>query len=328
MNVQTLWVPFSVLNAPNHNVHTRLVWILLSRHLALDEARLRKLSGFDPKTISQARSKLSREPLAACYTRPYRTCAEMPVPLLADTRLSARARLLYGQLQALPGYADHAGSFTYATLSHRIGSCDDALRHEATELTAAGWLTISQKNRSSPLQFTLQNPIGTQLQARISSIRRRVRGANPRGEALLREYLNALVAIDDYEDNAAPDFLLNPYTRELMELDRYYPTAAVAFELNGDQHYEHTDLATFEQTVKQVGRDAMKAFICKAQGIELVILLPEDLSLKALEQKLPRQLPRRSLEELEPLISALEGLASEHRARTADERERRAGRPA
>ena len=136
-----------------------------------------------------------------------------------------------------------------------------------------------------------------------------------------------MVALDQYEENASPDLLLNPYTAELMELDRYYPSAAVAFEWGGDQHYEGTDLATFEETVKQVGRDAMKAFICKARGIGLAIIHPEDLSLKAIEPKIPGRLPRRDLEGLEPLLAALEGLASEYRERTAEERARKGHRP-
>jgi hypothetical protein len=81
----------------------------------------------------------------------------------------------------------------------------------------------------------------------------------------------------------------------LMELDRYYPTAGVAVEYNGNQHYEETDLATFEETVKQVGRDAMKAFICKARGIELAIIHPEDLKLKSIDHKIPERVPTAHL---------------------------------
>ncbi|MFZ5823499.1 MAG: hypothetical protein ACOY94_04045, partial [Bacillota bacterium] len=132
--------------------------------------------------------------------------------------------------------------------------------------------------------------------------------------------------LDDYQDNASPDWLLNPYTRELMELDRYYPTAGVAVEYNGDQHYAETDLATFEETVRQVGRDAMKAFICRARGIELAIIQPEDLSLKRIDHKLPGRLPRRDLEGMEPLVAALEEMAAEHRERTAEERGRKGNR--
>lgn len=196
----------------------------------------------------------------------------------------------------------------------------DTLRRAAAELVANGWLTLTQENRKRPLSFTLRNPVSTRLRARISSLRRKLRRAEHRGEALLREFLNLLIAIDDHEENASPDFLLNPYTGELMELDRYYPTAGVAVEFNGDQHYEETDLATFAETVKQVGRDAMKAFICKARGIELVIIRPEDLRLNDIDKKIPARLPRRDLAGTEHLVAALEEMASEYRERTAEER--------
>ena len=112
-----------------------------------------------------------------------------------------------------------------------------------------------------------------------------------------------------------------------MDLDRFYSSVGVAVEFNGDQHYETSDLASFEQTVKQVGRDAMKAFICKARGIELAIIRPEDLSLAAIEKLIPGRLPRRSSEGVKPLVAALEELASEYRERTVEERERRDRNP-
>jgi hypothetical protein len=332
VNAQTLWVPFSVLNAPNHSANTRLVRLLLGRQLpgnssTLPDMHLRNWSGLNRKTIALARARLVQAPLGPCYATPHPSCAAIPAALLTNPEFSAGARLLYGQLQGLPNFESQSGNFTYATLSHLTGSSDDVLRRAATELVGAGWLTITQTNRKSPLCFTLRNPVSTQLKARISAIRRRVRAAQHRGETLLREFLNAVVTLDEYKDNATPDFLLNPYTKELMELDRYYPTVAVAFEFNGAQHYESTDLATFEDTVKQVGRDAMKAFICKARGVELVVIHPEDLTLRAIEQKIPGCLPRRNLEDMEPLVAALEELASEYRERTAEERERQGHRP-
>ncbi|HWI50676.1 MAG TPA: hypothetical protein VNT01_00870, partial [Symbiobacteriaceae bacterium] len=62
----------------------------------------------------------------------------------------------------------------------------------------------------------LCNPVEARWRARISSIKRRVWGNKKhKGETLLREFLNALVALDDGQIDATPDFLVNPYTREL-----------------------------------------------------------------------------------------------------------------
>jgi len=324
LSTEKLWVPFSVLNGTAHSASARLIWLLLGHQPSISDSRLRKVSGLGARTIAAARARLAEMPLAPCSARQRSQCAEIPWTLLTNADLSAGARLLYGQLQGVPDFAHQSGSFTYADLSRFTGSCDDTLRRASAELVAAGWLTIQQANRKSPIQFKLRNPVSAQLRARIASRRRKVRGAQNRGEALLREFLTLLIAVDKYEDDASPDFLLNPFTRELMDLDRYYPTAKVAVEFNGDQHYEETDLATREETVKQVGRDAMKAFLCKAQGIDLAIIHPEDLNLKRIDQKIPTRLPRRrGLERMEPMVAALEELASEYRERTAEERARR-----
>jgi hypothetical protein len=60
----------------------------------------------------------------------------------------------------------------------------------------------------------------------------------------------------------------------------------------------------------------------------LAIIHPEDLRLKAIDQKIPGRLPRRNLEGMEPLVAALEEMASAYRERTAEERARKGPRPA
>jgi len=324
---ETTWVPFSVLNTQYPGANTRLVWTLLTgKPVASSDhtnASLVRQTGLDRKTVRHACEFLSRSPLAPCYAKARSSCAAIPAALLTAPNLSAVAKLLYGQLQSLPDFAKERCTVTYGALSRLTGSCEDTLRQGAIELVTAGWLTCTRENRRSPLCFTLCNPVQARWRARISSIKRRVCGNKKhKGETLLREFLNALVALDDGQNDATPDFLVNPYTRELMEFDRYYPSACVAVEFNGDQHYEQTDLASLEETVKQVGRDAMKAFLARMHRGELVIIHPEDLSLKTLQQKLPLRLPRRELEGMEPLLDALNDLATEYRERTGAERER------
>ncbi|HWI50677.1 MAG TPA: hypothetical protein VNT01_00875 [Symbiobacteriaceae bacterium] len=66
----------------------------------------------------------------------------------------------------------------------------------------------------------------------------------------------------------------------------------------------------------------MKAFLARMHRVELVIIQPEDLSLKTLPQKLPLRLPRREPEGMEPLLDARNDVATEYRERTGAERER------
>lgn len=328
MRNQAVWVPFSVLNDRDHNPNTRLIWVLICYHAAESlpttptDEHLHQLSGLDRRTIALARARLAASRLVPCFLRPHPASASIPARLLTDTGISTRARLLYGQLQRVPDFRNDGGSYTYKVLSGLTGTSDDALRRAVAELVASGWLSVSQSSRKSPVSFRLRNTVTPRLWARIARIRRKVKGGQFRGETLLREFLNVIIALEEYQDDASPDFLLNPYTLELMEIDRFYPTVAVGFEFQGAQHYGLTDLATFDETVKQVGRDAMKAFICQARGIDLVVIRPEDLSLRALEQKIPRRLPRRDLTDMVPLVDVLEEIAQEYQERTFYERVR------
>lgn len=55
----------------------------------------------------------------------------------------------------------------------------------------------------------------------------------------MREYLSLMIDSGEFEDNAAPGFLVNPLTDERLQFDRFYPPG-VAFEFNGPQHYGAT----------------------------------------------------------------------------------------
>lgn len=196
MNVPKIWVPFSVLNSPSHSAGARLVSILLDiRPVGLAPGTgLGKQSGLDPKTIALARARLAEVPLPHCFSRHRASCAAMPITLLTAAQLSAGARLLYGQLQGLPGFAEASGSSTYANLALLTGSTAVTLRRAAAELARTGWLTITQKTRKSPIHFTLCDPVETRWKARVSSMKRKYWSAQYKGETLLREILDVLVA--------------------------------------------------------------------------------------------------------------------------------------
>jgi len=72
----------------------------------------------------------------------------------------------------------------------------------------------------------------------------------------------------------------------------------VAFEFNGKQHYEAGGRFTKEEVAAQKKRDELKRQICRQQGIRLVVVHAEDLTLKGMLKKLEEVgdlLPRRSL---------------------------------
>jgi len=87
----------------------------------------------------------------------------------------------------------------------------------------------------------------------------------------------------------------------------------VAFEFNGRQHYEATELYSKEQVALQRERDRTKRSICKSHGITLVIVHAEDLSLSAMLKKVPDVLPRRDLRGFPRTIQFLEETARRYR---------------
>lgn len=245
----------------------------------------------------------------------------IPADLVVDRRVGVRGRILYGQLQLTPGFSHPTGRSTYVSLSRLTGQSLHTVKRAVRDLVETGWLAITQKTRLAPVKFALRNPVIERGQAEVDRTRRRLDEACFLGEALMRAYLSLLVDSEDFEDDAAPGFLVNPLTDERMELDRYYPPG-VAFEFNGPQHYGATERFSEDDAAKQRGRDYMKLGICAERGIRLVLIHPEDLSLESMQRKIGLLLPQRDLTGHEQLIAFLETVSRRYR------RKAKRGRPA
>lgn len=239
--------------------------------------------------------------------------ASVPSDLLLDRRLGIQAKLLYGALQLTTGFRNQAGQFTYAALIELTGLSPNTLKRAVRTLQQCGWLQTAQKNKFCPAQFTLRNPAAEQREAEVGDATRRLDRARFLGEALMREYLSVLADTDEFDDDATTGFLVNPFTGEKLQLDRYYPPG-VAFEFNGAQHYERTELHANEAEFrKQRARDYLKAGICNERGIRLVVVHAEDLTLESMRQKVAGLLPLRSLDHHQPLIKYLEKVGRNYR---------------
>lgn len=87
------------------------------------------------------------------------------------------------------------------------------------------------------------------------------------GQTLLRQYLEAIVG-HDYFENYRPAWLNG------MELDFFYPEFNLAVEFNGDQHYVPTSMGCPKA---QRFRDAKKRQICRNHGVKLLVITAADL---------------------------------------------------
>ncbi len=237
----------------------------------------------------------------------------MPSDLLFDSQIGVQSKLLYGTLQLTPGFGGHSGDFTYFELIGLTGLSANTVKLAVRSLQGKGWLQISQKNKFSPLYFTLRNPAAERREAEVSRARQRLEEASFLGEALMREYLNLIIDSDEFDDNCTPGYLVNPFTGEEMQFDRYYPPR-VAFEFNGPQHYGPTARYSNEaESRKQQGRDYIKIGICAARGINLVVVHPKDLTTEGLIRKVDGLLPLRKLDGCEHLTAYLESVSRAYR---------------
>lgn len=246
--------------------------------------------------------------------------AFVPDGLLLDHRVGVQARLLYGSLQLTTACRANQGQCSYTELSGLTGVSLNTIKSAARELAHHGWLAISQRNRLSPVHFTLRNPVAERREGEVAGASRRLEASPFVGEALMREYLSLLIDSDEYDDNASPGYLVNPLTGEEMQFDRYYPPH-VAFEYNGPQHYAPTDRYASEVDVrKQQARDYIKLGISSARGIQLVVVHAADLSLAAMRAKVEGLLPLRDLHGHAPLIGYLESVSRSYRRKARQER--------
>lgn len=343
MNVRELRVPLALLMDRRLGASAKVVWMVLgldrpdgARLNAAGKpakpsiARLAKRAGLARITVRKALCQLGR-----AYGHPAlwntRTPAQqrnwpgpavsIPVDLVTDGSLSAQARVTYGLLQGAPGFRHPSGEAMYLEIGRLAGKDPRTVKKAVGDLVSAGWLEIAQANQCAPVRFTLGNPAAAKRERALARVKRRIERAPFLGEALMREYLSLIVDSEEFEDNAAPGFLVNPLTDERLQFDRYYPPS-VAFEFNGPQHYRATQLFSAEEVAKQRARDLIKQGICVERGIKLIVVHAEDLSLEAMRRKVEGHLPVRRDPD-EGLINYLEQVSRPYR-RSVRRRERSA----
>lgn len=211
-------------------------------------ARLGRQAGLNHITVRRALAQLAATGWYSENGGPIAppNCAwvEIPDRLLSAPAPGARAKLMYGILQTVPGFEQRRGQARLNFLSQYTGLDPLTIRQAVGQLVEHRWLKISKAGRLSPIAFSLWAPDREQSEDEAALAEQRIRTAVSRqtghGEAVMREYLSLLIDSDEFTNNARPGWLINPQTNELLELDRYYPPK-VAFDYNGLQHYETTD---------------------------------------------------------------------------------------
>jgi hypothetical protein len=301
MDKHVAYVPAALLLDPHLTAATKVLWMALRLYPGAGLADLEARTGLSRPTLRRGLTGA-----AARLRPPAGPRVRVPAVLLAEPGLGAGAKVLYGQLQATSSFRGQSGRFTYANLGVQTGLSRQALRAAMAELTGAGWVSLTQKNRLSPIRFALGSPAWRRSLAEAAAAQRRLKRAQYAGEAIMHEYLSLLIDSDEFIDNARPGFLVNPLTCERLEFDRFYPKARVAFEYHGAQHFHETEAFSKETVDSQRVRDLIKAGLCVYHGIDLVVIDADCLSLQGISGKLGGRMPLRSLAGHEGLIGLLE----------------------
>lgn len=311
MTTAKVWAPASLLLDPDLTASLKLLWLIRRLYPEAGPTELAAHSGLAQNTVRTHLSRLTSQSWAT------ERKALLPNALLTDRRLSAKSRILFGTLQLLPNYDSQAGQCTYLSLSNLTGQDLKTVRSAVQELTAAGWLQVTQTNQRAPLTFRLTHPNQPWLEAERARMEQRLKRATWTGEAIMREFLSLMVESDLYEENACPGFLINPFTHQPLEFDRFYPPD-VAVEFNGDQHYGPTELfPSAEDAARQRGRDLIKLATCLERGIKLIIIRPADLCLQGMQAKIGPLLPLRDLRDRQELVGYLERLGRRYLRKSA-----------
>jgi hypothetical protein len=281
--------------------------------------RLAAVSGLSEPTVRKAIKQLKAtkwfvEPSGGMVTYPQPPIEEIPVPkeLLVNRNIEIQARIIYCILSARAYFPK--GHFTYVQLSRLTKLSLKTVRRAVKQLMATQWMKFEQVHFWVPVRFALQNPIKKFLYHAMT----RLRKPQYLGETLMQVYLSLISGLNGFVFNPFLDFLVNPDTGELMQLDAYSQIHKIGVEFNGAQHYVATDFATEEQVAKQMQRDKYKKQICDEQEIKLVTILPEDLSLDTIKQKIGNSVPIQDLRPYEMVIAILEKVCERYRRKALD----------
>lgn len=241
----------------------------------------------------------------------------VPADLVQDRAVPARARALYGCLMLTRGYYYPHGQLTIAELAGLARIDPKTATKAVADLAKSEWLRVDRAHRLDRIHIQLTYPGFERGLNAIAAAQVRLGRSKHRGEGLMREFLSVLIDCEEFEDDAAPGWLVRPLSGEWLQLERFYGLRRVAFEFNGPQHYRATERFTAAEVALQRERDYVKMGICAERGITLVVILPEQLTLQQVQAMLPVTLPRRDLAGQELLIEFLEDQSREYRRRMA-----------
>lgn len=100
-----------------------------------------------------------------------------------------------------------------------------------------------------------------------------------------REILARAFAGFTEQDNVSPQWLINPTTRRRLKLDKYYPEAGIAIRFVGLTAKGQGRQSDWE-VMETEQRDETRSELCRANGVQLILIDPADDPRKQLDHLL------------------------------------------
>lgn len=97
-----------------------------------------------------------------------------------------------------------------------------------------------------------------------------------------REILARIFDDIRYQDNVSPEWLINPATKRRLKLDKYYPEIGLALRFVGLTAKGQGRQSDWE-VMETEQRDQTREELCRQNGVELVLIEPEDDTPKQLD---------------------------------------------
>ena len=246
----------------------------------------------------------------------------LPHALVTDNSIDPRAKALYLSLIA------HKPSSV-----RELATCASISRNLVTKLIYSldktGWVVIHETPHKN-IMIPTQPP---EIQKANLDYARDSDKMSPRsGENKMNLMLDLIVDVSPCIYNARPWFLQNPKSKEFLEYDRLDPEAMRAWEFDGRQHYEVTRDFPDGHDLRQVQeRDKLKARLSRENGVSLITITAEDLTLENMLNKTPEDVPIKLIDVNGIYAKGLEQMCLQYiayyeRARARDERLHKLGR--